>query len=62
MKINGHRVGIITTAYNTESYLIRCIRSVINQKHGNFTLTIIDDGSYDKSSYYATDLYCLTSA
>ena len=43
-------VSIIIAIYNTESYLHRCIDSVINQTYKNLEIILVDDGSTDNSS------------
>ncbi len=42
-------ISIIVPIYNTESYLRRCIESILNQTYKNFELLLIDDGSTDNS-------------
>lgn len=42
-------ISIITPVYNSEKYLHRCIKSVINQDYKKIEMIIIDDGSTDKS-------------
>ena len=42
-------VSVIIPVYNTESYLERCIKSVIEQSYDDFELLLIDDGSTDGS-------------
>lgn len=42
-------ISIIVPVYNTEKYLMRCIRSIINQTEPNFEVILIDDGSKDGS-------------
>ena len=43
-------VSIIIAVYNTESYLHKCIDSVINQTYKNLEIILVDDGSTDNSS------------
>lgn len=49
--------SIISPVYNTEKYLDKFIKSVINQTYIDFELILVDDGSTDKSfdicKYYA---------
>lgn len=42
-------ISVIVPVYNTESYLDRCITSILNQKQKNIELILIDDGSTDSS-------------
>lgn len=39
--------SIITAVYNTEKYVANCMRSVLNQKYGNFEYIVVNDGSTD---------------
>lgn len=53
-------VAIVTPVYNTQDYLHRCIKSVLNQKGVSLQYFIIDDGSTDNSPtiakhYQSTD-------
>ena len=43
-------LSIITPVYNVESYLERCVQSILNQSYKNLELILIDDGSTDCSS------------
>lgn len=43
-------LSIITPVYNVESYLDRCVQSILLQSYQNIELILIDDGSTDKSS------------
>lgn len=42
-------VSVIVPVYNTESYLDRCIDSLLSQTHREIEILIIDDGSTDSS-------------
>lgn len=42
-------VSIIIPIYNSESTLIRCLDSVINQSFSDWELILVDDGSTDRS-------------
>lgn len=42
-------VSVIVPVYNTETYLEKCINSLLNQKHSNIEIWLIDDGSSDGS-------------
>lgn len=43
-------LSIITPVYNVESYLDRCVQSILSQNYRNIELILIDDGSNDGSS------------
>lgn len=43
-------LSIITPVYNVESYLDRCVHSILTQSYSNIELIMIDDGSTDESS------------
>jgi glycosyltransferase involved in cell wall biosynthesis len=43
------KVSIILTVYNRESFLERCINSVLAQDYENWELIAVDDGSEDNS-------------
>ena len=53
-------VSIIIPVYNAESFLARCVDSVLGQEYTDFELLLIDDGSKDRSgalcdTYAASD-------
>lgn len=43
------KVSIIVPVYNEERYLERCLDSILNQKHKNIEILLINDGSDDNS-------------
>lgn len=47
MSIN---ISVVVPVYNTEKYLERCLKSILNQSYRDFEIIIVDDGSKDKSS------------
>lgn len=51
----GPKISIIVPVYNTDKYLKRCIDSILSQKHTDFELLLIDDGSTDNSSKICDD-------
>lgn len=50
---NSNLVSIIIPIYNVESYLDRCINSIINQTYNNIEIILVDDGSTDNSGNIA---------
>ena len=50
------KVSVIVPVYNTEKYLERCIRSILNQTYSNLEIICINDGSSDNSLHI---LQCL---
>jgi len=53
------KVSVIVPVYNSEKYIGRCIKSILNQKLKELELIIVNDGSTDKSldiiKKYASD-------
>lgn len=43
-------LSIITPVYNVESYIDRCVKSILDQSYQEIELILIDDGSTDGSS------------
>jgi glycosyltransferase involved in cell wall biosynthesis len=44
------RVGVVTPAYNVAPYVADAIRSVLEQSHSDWTMTLVDDGSTDETA------------
>lgn len=42
-------ICVIVPVYNVESFLERCVNSILNQSFSDFTLVLVDDGSTDNS-------------
>ncbi len=53
------KFSVIITMYNVESYIARCLESIINQTYSNIEILVVDDGSSDNSlevvNQYKTD-------
>ncbi len=43
------KLSLIIPIYNTESYLPRCVDSILSQSYTDFELLLVDDGSTDNS-------------
>lgn len=53
---NNDLISIIVPVYNVESYLKRCVDSLLSQTIHNYEILLIDDGSTDESGYIC-DIY-----
>lgn len=47
--MNAPQISVIVAVYNIESYLPKCIRSLINQSFRDTEIILVDDGSKDSS-------------
>ena len=45
----GEKISVIVPVYNVETYLERCVESILHQTYTNFELILINDGSTDSS-------------
>ena len=54
-------ISIIVPSYNYESYIIECLKSIVNQEYQNIELIIIDDNSKD-NSYAVINEYISTNS
>lgn len=48
-------LSVIIPIYNVQSYLKRCVDSVINQTHQNLEIILVDDGSPDRCGQICDD-------
>lgn len=55
MLCNGNKISVIVPAYNAQSHLSECIKSIIRQPEVGEVL-VIDDGSTDRTSDIANNL------
>lgn len=46
---NSELISIVVPIYNSETYLRRCIDSILNQSYENLEVVLVDDGSTDNS-------------
>ena len=42
------KISVIVPVYKVESYLSKCIDSILSQTFSNFELILVDDGSPDR--------------
>lgn len=49
------KVSVIIPVYNVQTYLARCLDSIINQTYSNLEIIIVDDGSTDGSAQIAQE-------
>ena len=51
------KVSVIIPVYNVETYISKCISSVIEQNYKNIEIILIDDGSQDSSGKILDDVF-----
>lgn len=47
--MKDEKISIIVPVYNSEKYIEKCIKSIINQTYKNLEIIVINDGSTDKT-------------
>lgn len=47
--MTGKKISVIIPAYNVESYIRRCLDSLVNQTYENMEILVVDDGSTDRT-------------
>ena len=51
------RIAVIVPAFNVAPYLCDTIRSVLEQTHADWSLTVVDDGSTDATAALAAGFH-----
>ena len=52
----GEKISVIVPVYNVETYLERCVESILQQTYAHFELILINDGSTDSSGLICENL------
>lgn len=55
-KTDNPKVSVIIPAYNVESYIEKCVRSVLEQTYSNLELIVVNDGSLDKTAHIIDEI------
>ena len=55
MNFSEAAIGIMMPAYNAESTIRLAVNSILNQKHTNWNLIIVNDGSSDNTKEIADE-------
>ena len=42
-------ISVIVPVYNVESYIDKCIKSIVDQTYSNLEIILVNDGSTDNS-------------
>lgn len=54
--INNELISVIVPVYNVSDYLVRCVKSIINQTYRHLEIILVDDGSTDGSGKVCDNL------
>lgn len=50
------KISVIVPIFNTEKYIEKCVKSIINQTYKNLDIILVDDGSIDNSYHICLQL------
>lgn len=53
-----HKVSVIIPCFNSETTIMRCIKSILNQTYNDFEIIVVDDCSTDNSALLVKELCC----
>ena len=45
----GEKISVIVPVYNVETYLEKCVESILKQTYTNLEILLVNDGSTDRS-------------
>ena len=48
-------ISVVVPVYNVEKYIVKCLKSIVDQDYKDFELLVINDGSTDQSVQFAED-------
>ena len=51
-----NKISVIVPVFNIESYIKRCVDSILSQTYPNIEIIIVDDGSTDNSGRIIDDI------
>lgn len=54
--VNNELISVVIPVYNTESYLQKCVESVVNQTYRNLEILLVDDGSKEPAATLCDEL------
>ena len=54
--MESNKISVIVPVFNVESYLEKCVKSIIEQTYKNLEVILVDDGSTDKSGLLCDEL------
>lgn len=55
------KVSIIVAAYNIDQYILRCMKSLVNQSYENLDIIVVNDGSTDKTREILNEVFLMDS-
>ncbi len=50
------KISVIVAVYQSETYLLRCVNSLLNQIYNDYEIILVDDGSTDRSGTVCDEL------